>query len=222
MPHPMNTRTLAVLLVAGAVCCRRSAPSPDTAAVPKAAPATPAPPPPIAAALDTSPRVGMGLPFPGSWTPTTVYQDSLFSIEYPASATIEHQPPATYYSPSYPQLVIGPLPECRWRCELRIMVHRDSTRDPLARIVAQTRAPKTRDEEGMAEGPQSLIDSMPFGPDRAVHFTNYCGDCGDYEFMTTHSPWVATIRYTLDDREGYNPALLARIAAVVRTFRWRR
>jgi hypothetical protein len=38
---------------------------------------------------------------------------------------------------------------------------------------------------------------------------------------TTHFPWVATIEYSLDDREGYNPALSARIATVARTFRRR-
>jgi hypothetical protein len=171
---------------------------------------------------DTAPAFGMGIPYPGSWRPTAVHQDSLFTIEYPASARIEQRPADPRNGRPYHELIIAPLPECRWKCRLTIVVRPDSTRDRLARVVAEVRKPKTPSEEEMAEGPESVIDSIPFGPDPAVHFSEYCGDCGKYEFMTTHHPWVATIEYSLDDREGYNPALLARIDTVIRTFRWRR
>jgi hypothetical protein len=164
---------------------------------------------------------GMGVPSPGSWTPTTVHEDSLFTIEYPASAKVERRPADTTRGRPYPQLIISPLPECRWTCGLTIVVRPDSTRDRLARVIAEVRKPKSPDEEEMAEGPASVVDTLPFGPDPAVHFSNYCGDCAQYEFMTTHFRWMATIEYSLDDREGYNPALLAKIDGVIRTFRWR-
>jgi hypothetical protein len=163
---------------------------------------------------DTGPTYGRGVPHPGNWTPTTVYEDSLFTIEYPASAKVQREPADTTRSRWYPQLVIEPLPECRWTCRLTIVVRRTSNPDLLRRLIAEVKRPKTRDEEEMAEGPKSVIDTLPFGADPAVHFSDYCGDCGQFEFMTTHGPWVATIEYSLDDREDYNPALLAKIDAV--------
>ena len=174
------------------------------------------------AVSDTNYELGMGKAFPGDWTPTATYQDSLFTIEYPAMAKVELKGPDRGNGQPYNRVIISPLPECRWSCELTIMVWRDSTRDRLARMVAAVQRPKTRDEDEMPEGPESLIDSIPFGPDPAIHLDDYCGDCGQYEVMTTHYPWAARIEYSLDDREGYNPALLAKINAVVRTFRWRR
>lgn len=100
-------------------------------------------------------------------------------------------------------------------------MHRDSTRDPLARIVAVVTEPEPVGANDLPEGPERIIDSIPFGFDPALHFSNYCGDCGHYEVVTVHPPWLARIEYSLDDREDYNPALLARIAEVARTFRWR-
>jgi hypothetical protein len=211
------------LLLAGAVCCQRQDVRPDSpAAVAGAIPSPPAARAPATSESDTAPAFGTGTPYPGSWTPTAVHQDSLFTIDYPASAKIEQRPPEPRYGRPNHELIIGPLPECKWDCRMTIVVRRDSTHDVLARLVAAVRKPEPLNDDEMAEGRESVIDSIPFGPDPAVHFSDYCGDCNKYEFVTTHYPWVATIDYALDDREGYSPALLARIASVARTFRWRR
>jgi hypothetical protein len=168
------------------------------------------------------PGFGMGTPYPGDWTATTMYQDSLFTIEHPASARVEPRPANERYGQPYPQLFISALPECKWHCGLTIVVRRDSTRDLLARIVKQTQDPEPLAATDMPEGPDAFIDSLPLGADPAVHTTTHCGDCTSFEINTTRYPWVARIEYSLDDREGLNPALAAKLAAVARTFRWRR
>lgn len=211
-----------LILVVSVGCGRAPSPTDSAAAVPPAARSTSVASVQAAALSDTGAEAGWGKPYPGSWTPTAVYEDSLFRIEYPASATIERQAPDARTGHPYPRLIIARLPDCKWHCQLTITVHRDSVRDRLAMLVAELSTPKSRDDDEMPEGPERLIDSLPFGPDRAIHVSDYCGDCGQYEFITTHAPWVATIEYSLDDREGYNPALIKKIDGAVRTFRWRR
>ena len=213
--------SLVLVVSVGLGCGRAPSPSDSATAVPRAAPSTAVASIHANVPSDTGPEPGSGKPYPGGWTPTAVYEDSLFTIEYPASATIKREAPDASRGHPYPRLIVAPLPDCKWHCQLTITVHRDSVRGRIAMLVAELSKPKSRDDDEMPEGPEAIIDTLPFGPDPALHFSD-SGDCGQYEFLTTHAPWVATIEYSLDDREGYNPALLKNIDGVVRTFRWRR
>src|SRR6476661_7798286 len=186
----MLARTSLILVVS--VGCRHSPSRADPAdAMSRAAPSTAVASIHADIPRDTGPELGWGKPFPGSWTPTAMYEDSLFTIAYPASAKIEREAPDAKAGRPYPRLIIAPLPDCKWHCQLTITVHRDSVRDRIGMLVDELSKPRSRDEDEMPEGPEALIDTLPFGPDPAVHFSDYCGDCGQFEFLTTHAPWVA-------------------------------
>ena len=174
---------------------------------------------PQAADADTAPKPGEGLPYPGTWTPTITYRETLFTIERPDSSTVESRPAAPNYGRPYRDVIIGRLPECRWSCAVTVEVWRDSAGGGVAEMV---RSLTTADTTDVAlDRPATVIDSVPLGLVAAVHLDTDCGDCASRIIITAHGGWMAKIEYASDDREGNRPDLTAHLAALARSFRWR-
>jgi hypothetical protein len=174
---------------------------------------------PQAAAADSAPKPGEGLPYPGTWTPTITYRDSLFTIERPGSSTAESRPAAPSYGRPHRDVIIGRLPECRWSCAVTVEVWRDTAGGGMAELVRSLTTADTAD--GALDRPATIIDSLPLGPVAAVHLDTDCGDCASRIILTAHRGWMAKIEYASDDREGNSPILTAHLAALARSFRWR-
>jgi hypothetical protein len=47
-----------------------------------------------------------------------------------------------------------------------------------------------------------------------------CGDCTSGQVVVKRGFDVAHIGYSLDDRDGYHPGVMCRLARVATTFRW--
>jgi hypothetical protein len=177
---------------------------------------------PGVAELDTSPKPGQGLPYPGTWAPRSTYRDSLFTIERPASSTVESRAADAAYGRPSRDVIITRLPDCRWYCAVTIDIWRDSSGGGVPAVVRDLTAPDTTQDADIQPGDARIIDSLPLGCDAAVHLEMNCGDCGLRALLTSYHGWMARIEYTSDDREGYTPALTEHLAAVARSFRWRR
>jgi hypothetical protein len=183
--------------------------------------------PPAAAGDDVDPRdtmveVGAGRPYPGSWTPTATYVDTLFTIEPPASANVRSRAAQPEYGRPNRDVIIDQLPECKWYCSVSIEVWRDSTRRAVTRPAGtSTTADSARSMDDPDDEP-TFLDSLPLGRAPAIHLETYCGDCTSGVIRTSSGGWVAAIEYSSDDRNRYDPALLERLRAVARSFRWRR
>jgi hypothetical protein len=174
------------------------------------------------AKIDSSPKPGEGLPYPGTWTPTTTYEDSLFTIERPSSSMIEGPSTERTYDHANPDVVIGRLPDCKWSCTVSISVWRDVAGGGVRALVLALTAPDTAQDADIAPVDATIIDSLPLGRDAAVHLEMSCGDCGSHAILTSYHGWMARIEYSSDDREGYTPAVTAHLAAMARSFRWRK
>lgn len=221
----MNSTSRWIVLLAVVVACGSDrAPahhdSKRATAVSTSAAATPAHGPEGDDSLDeTRPRPGYGLPHPGSWTPTKTYDGARYTFTYPASATLEDR--KSRGAPG-PELSISELPECKWPCYIEVSVWRDSTGKGLN---GQLREWMTADTTGgnsdAADYLPTVLDSIPLGGEPAVQLENFCGDCTNHGVYTASGGWIAGIDYILDDREGDNPALMAKLEAIARTFRWR-
>ena len=212
------------MLVVLTSCRTERAPSPRdstrSAARTASTTASPAVTPQGNASLDSTEFApGYGLPHTGSWTPTKRYADSSFTIDYPASATAGSRKPS---GENRREVVISELPACRWPCFVNVTLWRDSTGKGLS---GQLRELMTADTTGgnaeAADYLPTLLDSLPVGGVPAVHLETYCGDCTNRAIYMVSGGWIADVEYSLDDRDGNNPALLARLEAVARSFRWR-
>jgi hypothetical protein len=172
------------------------------------------------ASLDSSGfSPGYGLPHPGSWTPVKRYADSSFTIDYPASAAVKPRQPS---EEGRREVAISELPACRWPCFVNVTMWRDSAGKGLS---GQVRELMTADTTGgnadAADYLPTLLDSLPVGGVPAAHLEMYCGDCTSHAIFTVSRGWIAEVEYSLDDRDGNDPALLAKLESVARSFRWR-
>jgi hypothetical protein len=170
---------------------------------------------------DTMFAPGSGRPYPGSWTPTTTYVDTLFTIEPPASANVRSRAAQPQYGRPNRDVIINQLPECKWYCSVSIEVWRDSTGGGFTRPVRTIKAEDSSQSMGYPDEP-TFLDSLPLGRAPAIHLETYCGDCTSGVIRTASGGWIAEIEYSSDDRNPFDPALLERLRAVARSFRWRR
>ena len=169
-------------------------------------------------AADTTPKPGGGAPYPGAWTPTVPYRDSVFAIERPASSKVEIRPQTATRGR---EVLITQLPDCKWSCFVSISVWPDSSGGGAHAMVRALTSTDTRHAALTPEGEAKIIDSLPLGADAAVHLEMSCGDCAMRAIVTSSRGWIARIEYSADDREGYSPALSAHLDAIARSFRWR-
>ena len=173
--------------------------------------------PPAAPVGRDSLTPGYGLPHAGSWDSTSEYADSLFTLRYPSSATVQNKPRTN----GEREVWVSELPACRWPCYVSVRIQRHSGGASVDSAVREETTPDTSDHSDAADYVASIRDSLPLGRFRAVHLETYCGDCTSGALLTSHGPWLARIEYNLDDRDGYNQLLLSHLVATARTFRWR-
>lgn len=209
-------RALASFVVALVLlaACSNGEVRPTSDSVKQLAAAEPSPPPVSSDSLSP----GYGRPHPGHWDPTSEFVDSLFTFRYPSSATAEKKPPRD----GAQEVWISELPECLWPCYVTVRIQHDTSTALLNTAVREeTTTLDTTGDPDAADDVASIRDSLPLGNARAVHLETYCGDCTSGALLTAHGPWLARIEYSLDDRDGYNQALLSRLVEIARTFRWR-
>jgi hypothetical protein len=47
-----------------------------------------------------------------------------------------------------------------------------------------------------------------------------CGDCNSAEVVLQRGQRLVLLEFSLDDREGYQPGIMCRLARVASTYRW--
>jgi hypothetical protein len=231
MMRGIGTLRLVALICSGVVTvsvsgCRESSRSDTTHLVERVAPpATPVPahaPIPVPGWPDSTfvPTPGWGLPHGGAWTPTQRYHGDGWTIEYPASARAEWRE-ASYSSP--PRLIISELPKCSYPCIVTVSVHVDSTAAVVDTVASgNTAADTTRGNAGDEDDDDEfrVLDTLDVEDSRGVLYEPYCGDCAGRLLLVRRGNKVAAIDYNSDDRNPYDPALLERLEAILRSFRW--
>jgi hypothetical protein len=152
---------------------------------------------------------------PGSWSVTRIERAARFTIEVPAASDtmrILPQPEAdTVYS-------ISGFPTCRYYCSLSVAFRKDSARGGAEMYVAQQRS-KYGDTDEDAPGPWR---GLTVDGDAGGIVDNPCGDCTSQSIYTGRADTIAEIQLSVDDRDGYQPGLLCRLARVAQTFQWSR
>ncbi len=154
---------------------------------------------------------------PGSWSVTRAEQAIRFTIEVPSATDgmrlVEHPGGETIYS------ILG-FPSCRYDCSLSVAFHKDSACASAEGYVARQRsAYDSTNEESAAWAAASwralTVDGRPGG---IVEIP--CGDCTSRSVYTARADIIAEIQLSVDDRDGYQPGLLCRLARVAQTFQW--
>ena len=163
------------------------------------------------------PTPGWGLPHGGAWTPTQLYHGDGWTIEYPASARAEWRE-ARYSEPR--ELIISELPECTYPCIVTVIVRVDSAADTVASRKAAADTTGTNADNEDDDDESRVIDTLDVGGSRGILYETYCGDCASRLLVVRRGNKVAGIDYNLDDRHPYDPALLERLEAILRSFRW--
>jgi hypothetical protein len=177
---------------------------------------------PVAAVSAADTKPGEGLPYPGTWTPTMTYDDSLFTIDRPASSVAETRAPDPAYGHPYREVLLTRLPDCKWDCLVSVAIWRDTSGGGVPAVVRALTARDTTPGALDPDGEGTIIDSLPLGTAAAVQLEMSCGDCGTRAILTSYHGWIAKIEYSSDDREGFSPGLTAHLATVARSFRWRK
>jgi len=153
-------------------------------------------------------------PHAGSWTATKVVGARNFTLLIPAVATIEfHKNDQQYW--------ITDLPQCRYFCALTIQLGDKRATLALDSFVAHLRSADSADHDpdmtGYATGPATRLT---IANEPAVLVEANCGDCSAGTLFMARGASVASVEYNVDDREGYQPALVCRLVAIAKTFRW--
>jgi hypothetical protein len=154
---------------------------------------------------------------PGSWTDTRVDRAVRFTIEVPRAAeelrVVAHPAGDTTWA-------ISGFPYCRYYCALSVEFRPLSPNTSAEAYEAGQRAahdPNDEEAEAWAPGPWRplTVDGEPGG---LVDIP--CGDCTSMSVYTARAGTLATIELSVDDRDGYQPGLLCRLARVAQTFQW--
>jgi hypothetical protein len=116
---------------------------------------------------------------------------------------------------------ITDLPQCRYFCAVGLHVGaKDATRS-LESFVAQLRfADSTNQDPDMTAYQPGPATRLAIGNDTALVVQANCGDCTAGIVFIAQGGKVASLEYSIDAQEGYQPALVCRLVAIARTFRW--
>jgi hypothetical protein len=148
-------------------------------------------------------------PHPGSWTATKRLTFDGFSIDVPAVVT--SRPPDTEGA------VITDFPGCRYFCAMSVTIRPDSA-GGLDAYVTELRTPSSADStESYIPGPPRPI---AVGGGHGVVMEDECGDCTGALVVTAAPGRIATISFSIEDGEGYQPGLMCRLTRTAATFRW--
>jgi hypothetical protein len=58
------------------------------------------------------------------------------------------------------------------------------------------------------------------GSDRGALIDVFCGDCNSAEIMVSRGQRTAILEFSIDDRDGYQPGIMCRLARVASSYRW--
>jgi hypothetical protein len=168
-----------------------------------------------ARAQNRMPEPGDTVPPPkaGSWTDVKQVSLDSFSIEVPRVASVRPRDAHGSYW-------ITDLPTCRYFCAIQVTLTHDSLGQTVNEYVARLRVVDT------TENPDA-VDWIP-GPPRAVNvhgdqglmMETACGDCTAGQIVLIRNRTIAHLSYSLDDRDGYQPGLMCRLARAASTFQW--
>jgi hypothetical protein len=148
---------------------------------------------------------------PGSWSVTRRVESHLFDIDIPAASQSKPVDPDG--------IEISSLPLCRFFCDLTVSFSADST--SLDAYVARMRIVDTTDNPDAADWIPGPPRELTIHGQRALYMDRPCGDCTSGYVMLWRKGAVATLEYSIDDREGDQPGLVCRLLRVAYTFRWR-
>jgi hypothetical protein len=151
-------------------------------------------------------------PHPGSWTAVKRLSLGAFSIEPPAGTTLGRRDSLF--------VAVLDFPTCRYFCALDITLIRDSISRSLDDYVASLRVVDTAKNADAADWIPGPPRSVALGSDRGLAMETPCGDCTSAQVIVRRGNTVAHIGYSLDDRDGYHPGVMCRLARVATTFRW--
>lgn len=153
-------------------------------------------------------------PHPGSWRATKRFGGKEFSLLIPAVATMAFQKNDQQYW-------ITGLPQCHYFCALTVRLSDKRAALGLDSFVAQRRfedsANNDPDLTAYEPGPATRLT---IGDAPALLLEANCGDCTGGTVFVARGARVGAIEYNVDDREGYQPALVCRLVAIAKTFRW--
>lgn len=151
---------------------------------------------------------------PGSWRATKRFGGKEFSLLIPAVATMAFQKNDQQYW-------ITGLPQCHYFCALTVRLSDKRAALGLDSVVAQRRfedsANNDPDLTAYEPGPATRLT---IGDAPALLLEANCGDCTGGTVFVARGARVGAIEYNVDDREGYQPALVCRLVAIAKTFRW--
>jgi hypothetical protein len=58
------------------------------------------------------------------------------------------------------------------------------------------------------------------GSDRGELMELPCGDCNSAEILVARGRRTAILEFSIDDRDGYQPGIMCRMARVASSYRW--
>lgn len=151
-------------------------------------------------------------PHPGSWSEVKRLSLGAVSIEVPSVTTVGRTDSMF--------LALLDFPTCRYFCAISIALVHDSLDRSLDAYVASLRIVDSvadPDADRDRPGPPRPIG---VGPDRGLIMDTPCGDCGSSDIVVRRGETVAHIDLNIDDREGYQPGVMCRLARAATTFRW--
>jgi hypothetical protein len=163
--------------------------------------------------LDTAARPQNRVPQPGevdpppaggNWTETVEVHDSLGRLAVPKSAIVSYRPNGHY------SLSVGGMPGCRYSCGVSVTYVTVAPRPAVS-------PPANPDEDDWQPGPpRPIVMGSDHGELREVP----CGDCNSAEIVLSRGQRRAVLEFSLDDREGYQPGIMCRLARVASSYRW--
>lgn len=152
------------------------------------------------------------IPTAGSWTETIEVHDSAGRLSVPKAATVEYRP-----NPHY-SMVVRALPGCRYSCSVSVAYGTDLRPSLSVPTDSAPAADSTSvDADDWQPGPARPI---LMGSDRGQMMELPCGDCNSAEILLTRGQRRAILEFSIDDRDGYQPGIMCRMARVASSYRW--
>ena len=151
-------------------------------------------------------------PHPGSWTDVKRLRLGALSMDVPAGTMFGRTDSAF--------VALFEFPTCRYLCSVSIALTHDTADRSLDAYVEGLRTLDTiadPDAERDRPGPPRAIR---VGPERGLLMEIPCGGCGTTDLVIKQGRTVARISSSVDDREGFQPALMCRLVRATATVRW--